>query len=100
MPAEHHVLTLTGSAQALSSIAGATTNPLRTLFVSAGTANVNPVYIGGSNQAVSSTVYGVRIRAPVSSEPVAPFVYMETQSQHGHLKLSDIYVLGSNAEKL
>lgn len=98
MAVSQHVLTLTGSAQALSTASGASTATIRTVSIQPGTANTNPVYIGDAN--VTSSAYGIRLPAPVSSEPPAPVILGETQSQVGHFKLSDVYVSGTNAEKV
>jgi hypothetical protein len=98
MAVAHYVLTLTGSAQALSTVSGATVDTVRTVSMQPGTANANPVYVGASG--VSSTVFGVRLEVPVTNIPPAPFMLGETQSQIGHFKLSDVYVIGTNAEKL
>jgi hypothetical protein len=98
MAVAQHVLTLTGSAQALSTASGASSNAIRTVSIQPGTANANPVFIGDVN--VSDTVYGIRIPASVTNEPPAPIILGETQSQVGHFKLSDVYVRGTNTEKV
>jgi hypothetical protein len=87
----HLVLTLSGSAQAL-------TLPQKVRWVSLqpGAANANPVYIGG--EGVSSTDYGTRI--PVSSGSVPPPPHVIAEFSDGTTQLSDIYVLGTNTEKL
>lgn len=92
----HYSLTLTGSAQALSSVTNATTDSIRTLTIQPAAANGGAVYVGASG--VTNAAYGVYIPAPASSIPPAPFMLGETQSQHGHFKLSDVYVTGSNAD--
>ena len=92
------VLTMNAGAQALSTASGAPEAPVRTVSMQPGTANTGPVYIGDAN--VSTTAYGIRIPAPVTNEPPAPVIWGETQSQHGHFKLSELYVRGSNNEKL
>lgn len=93
-----YVLTLNGSAQSLGSVTNATEHAIRTVTLQAGTANANPFYIGDSS--VSTTDYGVRVPAPVTNEPSAPVILGETQSTYGHFKLSDIYVRGTNNEKI
>lgn len=98
MALAHHVLTLNGSAQALSTISGATTKAIRTVTLQPGAANTGAVYVGGST--VSSTDYGVRLEVPVSTVPPPPMIFADTQSQYGHFKLSDMYVIGTNNEKL
>jgi hypothetical protein len=98
MAVSQHVLTLSGAAQALSTVSGAPTATLRTVSLQAGTANTHAFYIGDAN--VSATVYGIRVPSPVSNEPVAPVILGETQSTHGHNKLSEWYVIGTAAEKV
>lgn len=98
MAVAHYVLTLSGSAQALSTITGATTRPIRTVTLQPGTANTNPVYVGAST--LTSSDYGVRLEAPETSIPPAPLILADTQGLVGHFKLSDVYVLGTNNEKL
>ena len=98
MAVAQYVLTLTGSAQALSAATNATTATVRTVSLQPGVANANPIYIGDAN--VSSSAYGIRLPAPVASEPPAPVILGETQSQHGHFKLADVYVIGTNTEKV
>lgn len=94
----HCVLTLTGSAQALSTATGAPAESIRTVTIQPGTANANPVFIGKST--VSTTDYGARLPAAVSNEPPAPIMIGDTQGQLGHFKMSDVYVRGTNTEKV
>ena len=88
MAVAHYVLTLSGSAQALSSVTSPTTASIRTVALQPGAANSNPVYVGASG--VSSTVYGARLPAAAAGEPPAPMMLADTQGQVGHFKLSDI----------
>lgn len=98
MAIAHHVLTLTGSAQALSTVSGATVKSIRTVTLQPGAANAGEVYIGGAT--VSASDYGVRLEVPEDSIPPAPMILAETQSPYGHFKLSDLYVIGTNTDKL
>lgn len=95
----HYVLTLSGSAQALSSASGSPPDrAVRTVSLQPGASNAAAVYVGDAD--VSDSDYGVRLEAASGGVPPAPFMLGETQSQVGHFKLSDLYVLGSNTEKL
>jgi hypothetical protein len=98
MAVAHYTLTLNASAQALSTVSGATEASVRTVSLQPGAANTGVLYIGGAG--VSAANYGIRVPAPVSSEPPAPVILGDTQSPYGHFKLSDVYVLGTNAEKV
>jgi hypothetical protein len=92
----HHVLTLTGSAQRLSTVTGAELPKIRTVSIQPAGANANPSYIGASG--VSSTDYGVRMEAGAAGVPPAPFVLGEFAN--GWASLDDFYVIGTNTEKL
>lgn len=94
----HHVLTLTGSAQALSSIADALKLRIRTISLQPGGGNANPVYVGDALTTVTSSSYGVRLEAAATGVPPAPFVLGEFAPGWGDL--SEIVVLGTNTEKL
>jgi hypothetical protein len=94
-----YTLTLTGSAQALSTATSASAATVRTVTIQQDPANTHVAYVGASS-ALTSAAWGVRLPAPVAGEPAAPFMLGDTQSQHGHFKLSDVYVLGTAAEKL
>lgn len=98
MAIAHHVLTLNGSAQALATITGSTTKAIRTVTLQPGTANSEAVYVGASG--VTTSDYGVRIPASVAGVPPPPLMLGETQSQYGHFKLSDVYVIGTSDETL
>ncbi len=92
----HHVLTLDGNAQALSTVTGALPAGVRTVSLQPNGGNGNPVYVGGAG--VSSTVYGVRLEAGATGVPPAPFVLGEFQT--GWVKLDELYVIGTTTEKL
>ena len=93
-------LTLNGSAQALSSVlpnAARDDIPFQSLHLQPDGANANPVYLGTSSS-VSSSSHGVRLPAAATGVPPAPYIF-EAVGQ-GQLRLSALYVLGTNAEKL
>jgi hypothetical protein len=91
------VLTLTGSAQRLTTALGLRSETtLRVICLQPGAANAAPVYLGGS--AVSASVYGVRLEAAESGVPPAPFLLGEFTD--GTVHLEDWYVLGANTETL
>jgi hypothetical protein len=92
----HHNLTLTGSAQQLSSIVGSLPNPIRTLSIQPDGANGNPVYLGGPG--VSSSDYGVRMEAGATGVPPAPLVLGEFGS--GWVRLEELYVFGTAAQSI
>lgn len=101
----HYVLILTGAVQPLSSVfpalsgglkSGAYDYPCTFLTLQPGGANGNPIYLGADAN-VSSTVYGFRLEAATGGVPPAPFVF---NPPVGNVKLSDLYVLGANGEKL
>lgn len=93
-------LTLNGSAQQLSSVLASADRdniPFQSLHIQPDAANANPVYVG-TTSSVSSTTHGVRLPAASGGVPPAPYVF-EAQGQ-GQLRLSALYVIGTNAEKL
>ena len=91
---QHAVLTLTGSAQLLS--AAITPGSLvKQLILHAGGANAAPVYVGGPDGTLSSTVYGFRIEAATAGVPPAPTIIEAV-----NLNLSQVRVLGTNNETL
>ena len=98
-----YTLTLTGAAQPLTSllaaadqsVGGANDYGLRQILFQADPANSSAVYIG-ADATVSSSAHGFSLDPTQASQlPVAlgPF-------ETGPLRLSDFWVLGSNAEKL
>ena len=93
-------MTLTGSVQQLSAaLANASRDdiPWQTLHLQPDGANANAIYLGTS-ASVSSSAHGVRLAASASGVPSAPYI-LEAVGQ-GQLRLSALYVLGTNAEKL
>lgn len=96
----HYVLTLTGSAQLLSTVLGSSAEDisLRGLWLQPNAANVNLIYLGGSTSTVTSSNYGVRLETPASSIPPPPFNPGELDT--APMKLSDFYVLGTGPDKL
>ena len=99
MAIRHYVLTLNGSAQRLSSVL-TNTNPggpndeaFRFLTLQSGKANTNDIFVGGST--VSATDYGMRLDPTDTIPPIDMGHY-----DAGPVKLSEIYVIGTNNEKL
>lgn len=98
----HFVLTLDGNAQRLSAVlpdaaaGGLHDRPVKAVSLQPAGANANPVYVG--NAGVSATDFGVRLEAGAAGVPPAPFVFGELQ--FGGLKLSELYVIGTNTQKL
>lgn len=101
---KHYTLTLTGAAQALSDVLAEPVRdqdkhkPLRGLSLQPDPANTGPVYVGAAG--VSATDYGVRLPAPVSSEPSAPWQPPVDAGAQGVHTLGGIYVIGTENEKL
>lgn len=102
---EHYVITTSGSAQRLSSVIVTTPTAdipsmeksYSYISIQAGAANAAAAYVGGFNQLLSSSVYGIIIPIPVSTVPAAPLVF---QASSPSLRFSQIQVLGANAETL
>lgn len=104
MALEHHVLTLDGTVQRLSSVladqslGGADDIPLRTISLQPRGTNDNPVYVGATSS-TSATDYGVRLEPGATGVPPAPFILGE-HDVGGPLRLSNFYVIGTNAQHL
>jgi hypothetical protein len=96
------VLTLNGNAQALSAATVASRRetlasyPCQAVMLQPDTANNAVILVGDAD--VSDTAYAFRLEAPDAGVPPAPFI-LEFSNQ-GPIRLSDIYVKGTNAEKL
>jgi hypothetical protein len=102
MPYRHYVLTLSGSAQQLSTVFSAAekeTNPkgpsISALSLQPSSSNANAIWIGSS--AVAANAAAVRLSSALAGEPPAPW-YKENSG--GVVSLSDYYVLGTAGEKL
>lgn len=99
------VLTLTGSAQQLHTAVGVLLQDDRTLWLSIqpDTANASPAYIGNSATTSSSNCF-VRLEAAAATVPPAPWQISEAipgpAATSSILRLSDLYVIGANGEKL
>ena len=101
MAIRHYTLTLNGSAQRLSSVLTADVTPggtrdesIREIVFSPDPANTNAVYVGASG--VTSADHGFSLDPTQASQiPVSlgPF-------DAGVFKLSELYAIGTNAEKL
>lgn len=98
----HYTLTLSGSAQRLSSLVAAVDSQfddqLGVCWLQPDGGNGNPIYVGGSD-AITSSSYGFRLEAAASTIPPAPFSFGELEPGR-NLKLSELYVLGTSDEKL
>lgn len=97
----HYDITLTGVAQRVSTVLGITVGgpddlPFSQLIVAAHPANSNAIFIGGAST-VSATSYGFSLDPTQATakdrESIGPFPY-------GPVKLSDLWVFGTNAEVL
>jgi hypothetical protein len=93
---DHYVVTLSGSAEALTPPGRLGDARIRWVSLQPGAANSNPVYVGGP--AVSATVYGTRLPAASGGIPPAPHVIAEFED--GAVQMADFYVIGTAAEKL
>lgn len=93
-----HVLTLTGSAQSLSTLSDALNASIRTISLQPGGGNAAPIYVGDAVNTPSAASHGVRLEAAAATIPPAPFVLGEFAP--GWCKLSDFQVIGANTEKL
>jgi hypothetical protein len=93
------VLTLTGSAQRLSSFAAIGTKTVRAITFQAGVSNGAPIYITtDATITLSATDYDVRLPVPVTSIPAAPFMCGDQVVDT--LSTAQFWVLGTNNEKL
>lgn len=97
-------LTLNAAAQRLSDIYGAGTPvggaadiSYSQVFLQPDGGNANPIFIGDDNT-VSSTNYGMRLEKASAGVPPAPFTLGPFEA--GGVKLSQIWVIGTNTEKL
>ena len=101
------LVTLTGSAQKLSTATG-TFAPTgvsaaalgnlacREIHMQAESGNSHVVYVGDAT--VSATLYAFVIPTPVSSVPAAPMIMGPYGAQS--IKLDDFYIIGTAAEKV
>ena len=101
MAVRHYNLTLTGVAQRLSSVltdtnpGGANDEAIRELHLSADPGNAAAVYVGAAST-VSSASHGFSLDPTQASQlPVKLGPY-----DAGAVKLSELWVLGTNTEKL
>lgn len=100
----HYQLTLTGVAQQLSSALPGTEDEsienvgIREVHLQADDGNSNPIFIGGDEN-VTTAAYGERINAPTGGVPDAA-VNFGPYADAGPIKLSGIWVIGTNGEIL
>lgn len=99
----HATVTLSGAAESLSSILTAlgwvsgTYEPgMRAVWLQPDGANNAVIYVGGAG--VTNTDFGFRLEAGATGIPPAPFSFGEMAERQ--LYLSEIYVLGTAAQKL
>lgn len=105
---EHQTVTLTASAATLAALVatadatskfgGTAPKAIRQLAVQPDPANSNPVYLGGTKGTLSAAAYGIRLEAPVTSIPPAPYI-LET-AWETPITLADVKVFGTLGEKL
>lgn len=98
----HKAVTLTGSVQRLSDELGFDESVVW-LSIQPGASNGNAAYVG-TTSAISSSDYMVRLEAASGGVPPAPWPISELLPAGARsasvLKTSDLYVLGTNTEKL
>lgn len=95
----HYTLTLSGSAESLASVlGGAEDNYIRYISIQAHPDNGNVAYVGGSNVALTSGNYGIRVEIPESTIPQAPIIFESLPA--ASMKLGDFFVLGTAGQKL
>lgn len=97
----HGTVTLTGTSNALNlATALGTQQPIAGwVSIQPDPANGGAVYLGGAGSATLSTsVYGIRLEAPVGNVPSAPFLLERDAS--GLVKFSDWTVTGDNNDKI
>jgi hypothetical protein len=103
MPFRQYVLTLSGSAQQLSTVFAAAEKESNAdgpaiigLSLQPSSSNANPVYVGSS--AVAANVHAVRLSSATSGVPPAPWLREYAGSLP--IKLGDYYAIGTSGEKL
>lgn len=98
----HYTLTLDGTVQRLSAVLSnlePNVNPyLRLLWLQPGGGNAGPIYVG-SNADLTTSDYGFRLEAATGGVPPAPWSIGELVNVSA-VRLSDLYVKGTNTEKL
>lgn len=101
MALAHFDITLNGAAQRVSTVLGITPGgpddrPFSQLIIAAAPGNTAVAYVGASSS-ISASSYGFSLDPTQATardrETIGPF-------PHGPVKLSDIWVLGTNAEVL
>lgn len=105
MALRDYTLTLNGSAQQLSTVltgdqsrGGSKDEAFRTILLQGDPANTHLIFVGSSS-AVSSSLYGVAVPIPIATNNPTSLIEM-SWSHSGPIKLSDIWVIGTQNEKL
>lgn len=109
MSFRHYNLTLDGNIQRLSSaladseVGGPDDEALRVVQLQMQGDSANPLFVGGApkvgtNVTLTSTDHGFRLESGSGGVPAAPYLLGEFET--GPIRLSDIYVLGTNTEVL
>lgn len=102
MAFESYGLTLSGGLQRLSSVYGANQAgyeqdiPVKAVILQPRGTNANIVYVGGSGLTGAGDA-AFRLEAGATGVPPAPFVL---EIAGAHLRLGDLYVIGTNTEAL
>ncbi len=95
----HYTITLSATARSLATgLEGIGINDiLKFLAIQATPGNTHVAYIGGNQRTLTTSDYGFRIEAPVTSIPYAPTVI---ELAPGFSSLSEIFAVGTADEKL
>lgn len=101
----HYSLNLSGAAQPLSDAFPAVTGTLKAgaydypcifLSLQPDGANANPIFVGSDNT-ITSALYGVRLEAGSAGVPPAPYI---VEVPPGNIKAGDVWVLGTAGQDL
>jgi hypothetical protein len=89
---------LLAAADATDPWGGTTGKPVAQLSLQPEPSNTHVIYLGGGSQTLSAAAYGFRLEAPVSGIPPAPYIW--PVDRNSNLRLADVGILGTAAEKV